>query len=233
MNRYKTPTGPEAEYELGSRNRVLRNKLGVRSKSTMNALEARALAEVQTRYFLNGTVTQRTRFTRDLIRQMHRDWLGEIYEWAGSYRTVDMSRDRFMFPPAHSVAENMEKFERDFLDPLTPCQARTVGLACEAIAKVHAELLLIHPFREGNGRLARWLANIMFAQAGMTIPDYGFVGRGARERRGAYLAAVIKGYYQDYLDLALFFERALERAYAADLSPESERGDAPSKTDDS
>jgi hypothetical protein len=29
---------------------------------------------------------------------------------------------------------------------------------------VHAELLLIHPFREGNGRLARWLADLMALQ---------------------------------------------------------------------
>ena len=29
------------------------------------------------------------------------------------------------------------------------------------IAKVHAELLFIHPFREGNGRTARILANLM------------------------------------------------------------------------
>ena len=35
-----------------------------------------------------------------------------------------------------------------------------------SIAMVHTELLLIHPFRDGNGRLARWLADIMAAQAG-------------------------------------------------------------------
>jgi hypothetical protein len=59
------------------------------------------------------------------------------------------------------------------------------------------------------------------------------VGRGAKKRREDYLAAVIKGYYQDCFDLARFFEQALERGYAADLRLESARGDAPSKTDDS
>ena len=44
---------------------------------------------------------------------------------------------------------------------------------------------------------------------------------------------MIKGYYQDYFDLALFFEQALGRGFAADLRLDSERGDAPSKTDDS
>ena len=232
-SRYTAATGPEAEYEPGSRNRVLRNRMGVTSKSVMDALEAESLAEVQTRYFLGEIVTEETRFTINLIQQMHRDWLGDIYAWAGSYRTVDMSKGGFVFPPAYLIEHNMRAFELDVLGMLTPCRPGAVRKVCKDVATVHAEMLLIHPFREGNGRLARWLASIMFAQAGMTIPDYGFVGRGAEKRRQDYLAAVIKGYYRDDFDLAVFFEGALERGYAADLTLDSERGDAPSKTDDS
>ena len=44
---------------------------------------------------------------------------------------------------------------------------------------------------------------------------------------------MIRDYRQDYLDLAVFFEGALERGYAADLTLDNERGNAPSKTDDS
>ena len=67
----------------------------------------------------------------------------------------------------------------------------------------------------------------------MPIPDYGFVGRGAKKRKQSYLSAVIKGYYQDYFDLMRFFEESLERGYATDLRLDSERGDAPSKIEDS
>ena len=42
----------------------------------------------------------------------------------------------------------------------------------EAIAVVHIELILIHPFREGNGRLSRLLANVMALQAGWPQFDY-------------------------------------------------------------
>lgn len=233
MSRYRTATGPEAEYEPGSRCRVLRNLLGIKSKSAMDQAEAVALESVQKRYFLGDTLSKDTRITADLMRQMHRDWLGGIYEWAGSYRTVDMSKQGFTFPPAYLIPENMREFERGILAALTPCRPGPIRTVCDAVARVHAELLLIHPFREGNGRLARWLASIMFAQADMTIPDYGFVGKGSSLERRAYLQAVIRGYYQDYSDLASFFERAMERGCAADLSFESERGDAPSNTEDS
>lgn len=233
VSRYTTATGPEVEYEPRSRRRVLKNRLGIVSKTEMDALEAEALADVQTRYFVEGVVTSETRFTADLVRQMHRDWLGDIYEWAGSYRTVDVSKGGFSFPPAYRIPENMRSFERDVLGPLSPCRAVAVSAVCEAVARVHAELLLIHPFREGNGRLARWLANIMFAQAGMTIPDYGFVGRGSARRRREYLSAVTSGYGQDYRALVLFFARALEGGAALDLRLDNARGDAPSNTDDS
>lgn len=35
----------------------------------------------------------------------------------------------------------------------------------EAIAVVHVEFILIHPFREGNGRMGRMLASVMAMQA--------------------------------------------------------------------
>lgn len=40
------------------------------------------------------------------------------------------------------------------------------------IARVHAELLYIHPFREGNGRTARLLLNLMFRKNGWEILDF-------------------------------------------------------------
>lgn len=49
-----------------------------------------------------------------------------------------------------------------------------VDCLLEDLAIIHAEFLLIHPFREGNGRLARWLAELMCLQSGLPLPDFGF-----------------------------------------------------------
>lgn len=70
-------------------------------------------------------------------------------------------------------------------------------------------------------------------RGGYLISDHISVHRGAKNRREDYLKTVTEGYYPNYSDLTIFFERALERGYAADLSLESDLGDAPSKTDDS
>jgi len=40
------------------------------------------------------------------------------------------------------------------------------------IARVHLELLFIHPYREGNGRTARLVATLMALQAGYSGFDW-------------------------------------------------------------
>jgi len=142
---------------------------------------------------------------------MHRDWLGGIYEWAGRYRTVELTKGSFRWPPAFRVTENMDTFEKGILARCTPCRAGPLAEVARCLAEVHAELLLIHPFREGNGRLARWVSDLMALQAGLPAPDYGLAGRGAGRRREAYLEAVREGYVRDYEPLTAFFVEALER----------------------
>jgi cell filamentation protein len=209
VSRYAIPRGPEAEFQPGSRRQVLRNLLGITSKQQMDRVEYEALVRVQEMYLRK--IDAKTRFTAALIRRMHRDWLGKIYPWAGQYRTMELQKGSFRWPPAFRVAENMARFERDLLTRHTPCRSGALREVARRIAEIHADLLLIHPFREGNGRLARWLAELMCLQAGFPIPDYGFTGRGGKKRQDNYLAAVTRGYAQDYVALTAFFAGAITR----------------------
>ena len=42
----------------------------------------------------------------------------------------------------------------------------------QALALTHAEFVLIHPFREGSGRLVRLLSTLMAVQASLPALDY-------------------------------------------------------------
>ena len=207
--RYVTPKGVEAEFEPGSHGRVLRNRLHIRRKVEMDRMEFEALVAAQEEYL--GRIGPRTRLTAEMLRHMHRDWLSAVYEWAGRYRTVELAKGDFRWPPAFRVGPNMDAFEKGVLARCTPCRPGPLPEVARCLAEVHAELLLIHPFREGNGRLARWLSDVMAFQAGLPGPDYGFVGRDARKRRAEYLEAVRKGHVQDYEPLTAFFVEAFER----------------------
>lgn len=53
----------------------------------------------------------------------------------------------------------MAELERGALKKHTPCRPADDAALALALAEVHAELILVYPFREGNGRLWRvcWL----------------------------------------------------------------------------
>lgn len=206
--RYVTPEGPEAEAQPGSRGRVLLNLLGIKTKIKMDQVEYAALLKAQELFLTR--IGPDTRFTAELIREMHRIWLGDIFAWAGEYRTVELQKGTFRWPPAFRVAQNMQTFEDDVLSRNTPCRTGKLCDVSRRIAEVHAELLLIHPFRDGNGRVARWLADLMALQAGFPAPKYEFEGSKMAGRNQEYLAAVVRGYGQDYEPLAAFFETAIE-----------------------
>jgi len=110
------------------------------------------------------------------------------------------------------VPDNMDRFSRTTLAKYTPCRPQELHELCYVLAVVHAELLFIHPFREGNGRLARWLADLMAAQAGLPLPVYRFTGRGSQAVRKRYIDAVYQGYLSRYDLLVDFFEDALRLA---------------------
>ncbi|MGC8552404.1 MAG: Fic/DOC family protein [Phycisphaerae bacterium] len=209
-SRYRVAPGIQGEYQAGSHGLVLKNKLGICTKRQIDRAEFEALVKVQEKYL--WSITGATRFTAKIIRRMHYDWLVGIYPWAGQYRQVELSKKNFVWPPARLVTQNMEAFERNTLKQYTPCRPGSIDAITTAMARVQAELLLVHLFREGNGRLARWLTDLMALQAGLRPLDYGFTGSGSIRRRRAYLVAVTAGYGEDYGRLRRELAEALARA---------------------
>jgi len=85
---------------------------------------------------------------------------------------VNLAKDGFHFAAAAQIPRLLEEFERRFLQRFTPCHGLRHEELVNALAVTHVELILIHPFREGNGRLARLLADTMALQAGNDPLDY-------------------------------------------------------------
>ena len=77
-----------------------------------------------------------------------------------------------------------------------------------ALSVVHTELVLIHPFREGNGRVARMIATLMGLQS--DLPPLGFGKMGGRTRK-EYFAAVQAGMGGDYRPMEKIFTAVIRR----------------------
>ena len=144
-DRYDTSALTEDQYEPGSDGKVLKNLLGITSRDAMGKAETSALWVAEER--LLGEVEQKQAFTAKDLCYMHRLWLGSIYPWAGTYRQVNLAKDGFSFAMAQTIPTLMEEFERDQLQRHTPCLLGEHGAISMALAEVHVELMLIHPFR--------------------------------------------------------------------------------------
>lgn len=191
MNRYSVRNA-EGEYQLGSNEQVLINLLGITSPEEMNEVELGLLVQIYENVLVED-LPDRVLTVEDL-KTWHRRWLGNVYEWAGQERSVNMGKGGFSFAAAGRIPSLLEQFEQNCLQRWTPCHGLDSEGLVEAIAVTHVELILIHPFREGNGRLSRLLADVMAVQAGRDPLDYS----AWETNKDAYIGAIHQGVLMNF-----------------------------------
>jgi len=185
---------------------VLKNLLHITSKREMDRTEGRE--QVRALEELANLYDRDHRFTAVDVCRIHELWLGQIYSWAGKYRQVNVKKDAFSFAAAAHIPRLMADFEASALRRHTPCRPAPVETLAEALAEVHVELVLIHPFREGNGRVARLLAVLMGLQAGLPAL---FFDKLSGRKRHQYFVAVRAGLDRDYRPMARLFSAVIQR----------------------
>ena len=206
-NRY-TVQGAQGEFQPGSNDLVLANQLGITSVEEMNELELYLLQQLYEEVLL-AQLPNRAVQVADL-KTWHRRWLGNVYDWAGQERTVNMSKGGFMFAAAPQIPRLLADFERSCLARWTPCHGMDTDPLAEAMAITHVEFILIHPFREGNGRLSRLLADVMAVQSGRGPLDYS----AWNAHKAAYIQAIHQGVEMNYAPMKQLFVQALNAGQA-------------------
>ncbi|HDS3817227.1 Fic/DOC family protein [Morganella morganii] len=204
MNKYHV-SNSEGKFAAGSGDDVLENKLQLSETNDINDAELVLLEKLYKIVF--STAFPAGKITVPLIKQWHRQWLGNIYDWAGQIRTVNISKDNFIFAPAGRIAGLLSQFEKEFLSKYTPCTGMTREQLTEAIAVVHTEFILIHPFREGNGRLSRLIADVMAVQSGLPPLDYSCW----KQHPAHYIAAIHAALNLNYEPMKYWVNQALSK----------------------
>ena len=95
--------------------------------------------------------------------------MGTIYPFAGSWRTVALHKGagptKWPFPP-RGIQPLMDVLQRDVLSR-SPCITNNDEEIFDYASEVMNEMLAIHPFREGNGRTAFLIGNLILMQNDM------------------------------------------------------------------
>ena len=146
-----------------SEGEILPNKLGITDPRQIQKEEYRGFLRAELKY--ESEIELLDQFDWNLISSLHHTALAHLYDFAGQLRQVNISKAGFLFPAAQHLDNAIEIYEQEFLKTI-PKSISTVSELIEITAPAHAELLFIHPFREGNGRTARLFSNLVALKHG-------------------------------------------------------------------
>ena len=136
------------------------------------------------------------------FKSIHKTLFSDIYEWAGEERTVDLSRQDTRFCTVNRIEPEANKSFSGLKN-----KNYFVGLSGSdlivQVAMFYSDLNVLHPFRDGNGRVQRILFEHIILNCGCTLTWEPI-------SREEWLAANVDGYYGNYDKLIAIFERCIE-----------------------
>ena len=172
----------------------------------MQVAEEEALARAYE--VLLAEVRLDTPMTCDLLRHLHSRIFGDLYEWAGCWRTVWISKPGITWPSPDFLDQDMQQFERVVLGKYPVYTLPDDGTFCTAVGKIQGEFLVIHPFREGNARTIKLLTNLLANQTGRPLLIYDASEDGQQQ----YLTAAMAAFKRHYAPMSEIVQQALARA---------------------
>lgn len=137
---------------------TLENKLGITHSSELSRVEEKISKKKALELFETGLLDTFEVGTFKGLAKIHKYLFGEIYDFAGEIRTVNMAKGNFRFAPVmylEAALANISKMPQSTFDE---------------IVEKYVEMNAAHPFREGNGRSTRiWLDAIFKKELKMVI----------------------------------------------------------------
>jgi cell filamentation protein len=205
-DRYDVTGNAEAEY-VDEAQSVLRNMLSVTDLAKLQAAEEAALFRAYET--LANQINVDTSITSALIQRVHKEIFGAIYEWAGRWRTVWISKPGVTWPPPDFLESSMAAYEREVLAKYPAAALGDDVAFAEALGEIQGEFLVIHPFREGNARTIKLVTDLLALQTGRPPLKY---DHSSEQAVDVYIAAAQAAFRRDYQPLAAIIRAALDRA---------------------
>ena len=136
---------------------VLKNKLNIRNKDELKAAEEEFTA-VKQLVLLQDPV--KGYFTKTHLLRIHRFLFEDVYPFAGQIRREQISKGDTMFYPPDTIDRELNRvFATIHENKLL--KEKKASEQIQNLSWTMAELNIIHPFREGNGRSIRELIRCM------------------------------------------------------------------------
>ncbi|MFT3985211.1 MAG: Fic family protein [Lachnospiraceae bacterium] len=144
---------------------TLENKLGITDLAELARAEEKISKKKAKELFENGYLNDLHPGTFETLVKIHEYLFGDVYDFAGKMRNVNLAKGNFRFVPVmylQAAIQNVEKMPQSNY---------------EEIVEKYVEMNVAHPFREGNGRSTRIWLDVLLKKELNAVIDWGKVDK--------------------------------------------------------
>jgi len=135
----------------------------ISTRAELDVVEADNILDAYLSYTMNEEQLEKVKFDTTFLQQLHIDMFGNVWSWAGDFRTTQTSIGIEAVNIRQALYRLMDdlKFwenEWDYRDTAT---------------RLHYSLVKIHPFLNGNGRCGRLFTDLWLLSQGKEMLEWG------------------------------------------------------------
>lgn len=128
---------------------VLKNKLNINNRNELIETEKNITRKTLAKAYLKPTCKL---FNAQELKSLHKDIFGSIYPFAGEFRLCTLGKNKDTFCPPEHIEQNLDTILKDLNNLPEINYPQELAFY---IAPFYHDLIMVHPFREGNGRTIR------------------------------------------------------------------------------
>lgn len=187
---------------------ILENKFNLTDQIELAKTEEKISKQKAKQLFDSGDIAKVEVGTFAGLSYIHAYLFGDIYEFAGKIRDVNIAKGNFRFAPLMYLEPSLKHID-----------TMRQGTFDEIIEK-YVEMNIAHPFREGNGRATRIWLDLMLKKEIRQVVDWNRVDKdeylSAMQRsvvKDLEIKALLKSALTDRIDDRALFMKGIDVSY--------------------
>lgn len=149
---------------------VPKNKLGIADADIIHEIENNLLFQAYEKF--SSQITEKTLFDEAYFINLHKKTFESLYDFAGLYRTVNMSKGDSQFCLAQYLPNESIRIFTELKKDAYLLTCKDKKEFAKKLAYYKSELIALHPFYELNGRILRLFIDMLCLYNGYNFIDY-------------------------------------------------------------
>lgn len=140
-------------------------KINITTRAELDEAEADNILEAYLKYTASPEQLDDVHFDVPFLQKLHKEMLGNVWTWAGEFRTTLTS--------IGVEAKNIRQRLYQLMDDLKYWDGEGQWDYQDIAVRLHFTLVQIHPFSNGNGRCGRLFTDIWLLSKGKEMLEWG------------------------------------------------------------